>query len=1164
MQHLYRLSLLLLSIFSCAQNNTPHTDKLAEKAEPYDQFSFQRSFPDRDFDWQGWRKAIASTRQTATAHERGLSGCDGVAAHWTLQGPANVAGRVNTLAVKPDDEDVVLAGFSGGGIFKTTDGGANWHPVFDDHPELAIGDIVFDPTDPNIVYAGTGDPNMPSIVFNGDGIYKSADAGETWQHIGLSQQGIISKIQIDPLNPQKLYAAAMGNPYVRDNERGIYKSTDGGLTWSQSLFVSNQAGASNLVINPADPQILYASFWDRIRNNHESVIYGPHARVYKSTDGGATWAQLGGGLPTGTMGRTGLAMSEQNPDKLYAVFIDSLSTPGGLFKTTDGGANWTSLNINSLEDKCADFGWYFGKIKLNPTNDEEVYFHAIVMWKKAAGSNTWATASGGHADSHDLAFTPSGRRYWANDGGVYRNEPGQQIWTKCKNLPTTQFYHTNFNPHFPDLYYAGAQDNGIQKGNGTDINNWTSVYAADGFRTAFHPDDANTYWAEIQNGIINKTSDGGNSWQFGQRCLNTTDRCNWDTPFFLSSHNPEKLFAATYRVYISSTGTAWSAISGDLTDGLVYNPAFHTVSCLSESPILPDKLLAGTSDGNVWRRDPTGGWMNITTGLPERYVTSVHGSPTLPNRIFTTHSGFRDNEYIPHIHRSDDNGATWADISANLPQIPVNDLLVLPGHADSVLFAATDAGVYFSKNSGNSWARLGGNMPFIPVFDVEQNPVRHELVAATFARGIWTMPFDSVFAQQNPVVVSVGGQIKTENGNPVANVLLGSQSTGADGLFSIGGLPGCQPYTLTPYRNDNPLEGVSTWDLVLISKHILNLLPLNSPYKIIAADANKSNSVTTFDIVTIRKVILGIDAAFAGNSSWRFVPADFPFTNSGNPFLTPFPETLAVQLQTLPLNGLDFTAVKVGDVSGDVSLVGETLAEERAAGEWPIFLQNIDFEKNENVAAAFSGATAAIAGAQFSLRFDAEKLIFEKIEPLLPGLTETNFGTNRSATGLLTVCFENPSALKSNLATFKKLSNSEAPLFHVIFRAKKAGALSASLRLAEWPTPALAVEPDGTALKPVLQIRTEQTAPVVAQAWPNPFGAAGVWLNPPRGGLASPSPALIQIFDSQGKIIFEKQLSAVEEGQAVFLSANIFPEKGVYFYKIGKGKNGVGKLVFAP
>lgn len=1155
MRRIFLYSFFLLLICSCARTTRSGREKLEEKGEPYDLFAFQRSFPDRDFDWQGWRKTLVRTRKEFAVQERGVSDCTGSSANWTLQGPANVAGRVNTLAIKPDDENTVLAGFSGGGIFKTTDGGANWHPVFDDNPELSIGHIAFDPGNPSVVYAGTGDPNIPSIVFNGDGIYKSTDAGETWQHLGLSQQGIISKIRIDPTNPQVIYAATMGNPYVRNNERGVYKSTDGGLHWQQVLLVSNQAGASDLVINAANPQILYASFWDRIRSNVESVVYGPHARVYKTTDGGATWTQLGGGLPTGVMGRTGLAISQQNPDKVYAIFIDSLSTPGGLYKTTDGGASWNSLDISALEDKCSDFGWYFGKICLNPANDDDIFFHAIILWRKMAGVNNWSIASGGHADSHDLVFSPSGRRYWANDGGVYRNDPGQSGWTKCNNLPTTQFYHTNYNPHQPGTYFGGAQDNGIVKGNGTGINNWVSVFPADGFRSAFHPNDPNTFWIEIQNGNILKTATNGDSWTFGQPCLGTTDRCNWDTPFFLSSFNPEKLYAATYRVYFSSNGTSWGAISGDLTDGIVYEPRFHTISCLAESPVLEDKLFAGTSDGNVWRREPTTNWIKITAGLPDRYVTSIHGSPTLASRIFVTHSGFRDNEIIPHIHRSDNNGQTWTNISGDLPQLPVNDLFVLPGHADSVLFAGTDAGVYFSLNSGGNWARLGANQPFIPVFDLEHNIGKNELVAATFARGIWSFPLDSTFVQQNQVTVSVGGNIQTEGSDGVGNVQVNSQTSAGDGSYTIPGVPGCQPYTLTPYRNDFPLNGVSTYDLVLISKHILGLEALGSPYKIIAADANKSKSVTTFDIVALRKLILGIDTAFVNNTSWRFVPGDFVFPDPSDPFQTDFPEQISVQLQATPVTGSDFTAIKIGDVNNSAIPALAPLPLDRIAGEWPIYLQNLDFEAGDRVIAEFSGALHTLAGVQFSLLFDTEYLAFERIEPLASGLDAGNFSAHAAAGGLLTASFENPLMFQKVLHW--QQNETALPLFRVVLKAKTRGNLAGHVFLREVPTPALAFLSDGSVLKPVLS-SFESAAEAGVYTWPVPFGRTGLWM----GITADPGESqVIRIFDNRGNLVVEKSCTGAETARTLFFPAESFPGAGTYYYRVTGKTERSGKLI---
>ncbi|HND89305.1 MAG TPA: hypothetical protein PK971_13300, partial [Saprospiraceae bacterium] len=287
-----------LLLASCQPRFQPTRDFLAEKTGPYDLFAQQRAYPDSVFDWDAWREALRQARQReAVVAERG--GCNGGSpSAWTLQGPANVAGRVNCLAVKPDNEDVVLAGFASGGIFKSSDGGGTWKPVFEDNLELSIGDIVFDPQHPDVVYAGTGDVNMPSQLFNGHGLYKSSDAGETWQYLGLGEQGIISHVVVHPTNSQTLYAAVNGNPYVRNDKRGVYKSTNGGQTWQRVHFVSDQAGASDLVMNPQQPDVLYASYWDRIRSNTESTVYGPNSKVFKTTDGGATWTKLGGGLPT--------------------------------------------------------------------------------------------------------------------------------------------------------------------------------------------------------------------------------------------------------------------------------------------------------------------------------------------------------------------------------------------------------------------------------------------------------------------------------------------------------------------------------------------------------------------------------------------------------------------------------------------------------------------------------------------------------------------------------------------------------------------------------------------------------------------------------------------------------------------------------------------------
>ncbi len=1150
--------LCFICLCSCEFREEEEYEALDAKSAPYDLFSQQRSYPDRDFDWKGWRNTLTRLRQVEMQQLRG-GNCNDITSNWTQQGPANIAGRVNALDYSPANPNTVLAGFATGGIFKSTDAGVNWHSVFDDNLNLAIGSLVFSPTQPNVAYAGTGDSNLPLMVFSGNGLYRSQDAGETWQYLGLGEAGIISKIVLHPTDPQILFAASMGNPYVRDEERGVYRSTDGGLHWQRVLFVSDQAGASDLVINPINPQILYASFWDRIRNNHESVLYGPHARVYKTTDGGVTWIPLNGGLPTGVMGRTGLAISAQNPNKLYALYIDSLSTPGGLYKTTDGGQSWLPLNIDALENACGDFGWYFGKIQTAPTNDEELYFHGILLWRKAAGSTGWIVAASGHADSHDLAITPSGRRYWANDGGIYRNEPNNMVWIKSKNLPATQFYRTDYNPHDPQNYYGGTQDNGVIKGSGSDVNNWLSLYPNDGFRCAFHPTNANLFWVETQNGTIHRTDDGGQAFTQGQPCFGTTDRCNWDAPYLLSPHNPDQLYGGTYRVYESSNGTNWSPISTDLTDGNIHGSRFHTISCLEESPMQSAKLLVGTTDGNVWRREPTGPWIDLTSGLPNRYLTSVHGSPTLPQRLFVTHSGFRDDEYIPHLHRSDDNGTVWIDISGDLPQLPVNDLFVWPSHADSVLFAATDAGVYFSKNSGQHWTRLGANMPYLPTLELAFNPVRRELVAATFGRGIYTFPLDSVLSQATGIMpVSLAGQIKNDAGLGVMPVRVQSQPpvlTDASGAFQIPDVAGCQTFTLQPYRNDHPLNGVTTFDLAMISKHILGLEPLTSPYQFIAADANHSNSITAFDIVVLRKLILGIDTAIANNTSWRFVPTAYVFPNPLNPFQTGFPETLLLDVQTTSLNGLNFIAIKVGDLNGTAAPGPFAAVEDRLAGTWTLPVEDQTFQRGETVEMMVRGDLADLAAAQMTLWFDPIALVLEEMEPLLPGLRVEHFGRPRGQPSTLTVGFENPSFVQHSIASAQLTA-----LFRLRLRAVAAGQLSQVCAIRDAPTPALAFRPNGTVLLPIFDFAHPVTLPTAlgVQAWPNPFGEAGVWLRLPT----TKETYRLQVFDRQGKRIFEKEILAGENDGAAKLEVGAFAGVGVYFYSLeGAGKRWWGRLV---
>ena len=662
--------------------------------------------------------------------------------------------RPDQIAVHPTDQDIIYVGNVRGGIYKTTDGGNNWNPVFDTQSTLTIGYITLDPQDPNTVWVGTGDPNIPGSAATGDGIYKSTDGGLTWTHKGLSAQRVISKIIVHPTDSNTVYAATMGIPMERNNDRGLYKTTDGGNSWSQILFISNDAGVTDLMMDPTNSQILYAAGWNRIRTNQESLISGPAAKVYKSIDGGQNWTVLTGGLPQYNSSRIGLAMSAQNPNTIFAMYVDTNLTYAGTYKSTNGGTTWTLLPLNSLLQAGAmgGFGWYFGKIVVNPWDEDEMHVGAVDLYVTGDGGTTWALGAPEwwtyqvHADKHDIVYVSEDSILLATDGGLYKTVDGGANWIDIENISNTQFYRVAYNPHNIGEYIGGAQDNGTTSGNEANLNNWQRVLGGDGFQPIYHPTNNQILWAETQRGGINVSTDGGLNFNSGTNGIDPTDRRNWDCPYIMSSHNPNTLYTGTYRVYKNTAGSNpnWFDISSDLTDGIIFRSTFHTISTIAESPINAQHLYVGTSDANVWRTLNGGtNWTNITATLPDRYVTSVKASPNNVNTIFVTHSGYKYNDYIPHVHKSLDNGTTWIDISGNLPQIAVNDIVVYDGN-DDVLFVATDGGVYNTIDGGTTWNRVGNNMPVIPVFDLEIEPVENKLIAGTFAKSMMTFPIDSI------------------------------------------------------------------------------------------------------------------------------------------------------------------------------------------------------------------------------------------------------------------------------------------------------------------------------------------------------------------------------------------------------------------------------------
>ncbi len=709
-------------------------------AAPYDLFAQTRAYPDAVFDVKAFEDVmISASSQNKTTNVSSFG-------TWQIEGPTNIGGRITCVAVSPTNSNVILIGTPGAGMYKTTNGGTTWTPVFDNKPFLYIGAIAFDPNNANIVYAGTGDPDVPFTVFIGDGMYKSTDGGNTWASIGLTSTKIINKIVVNPSNSNEIYVAALGNPIIADNNRGVYKSTNGGTTWSQVLLINNQTGITDIEINPSNPQILYATSYTCIRNATVNIRYSNNARVYKTTNGGTNWSVLGGGLPNFKVNRYSICMSKQDPNKLYVAVSDSLYTMYSVYGTTNAGTNWTNLGNNGISSNYGGFGWYFSAIEVDPTNDNEVYIAGIEFYKSSDGGLNWNLNMPPwwqydvHADIHTINMIAPGVYYLGTDGGMFFTNDDGTTYSDIDNIPNTQFYRVEVNP-FTGLYWGGAQDNGTCWGNASTINSWWREFGGDGFQMRFDPTDQQTYYVETQNGGLWATSDGGANWNSNDNNLDPNDRRNWDMPYVLNSLNPNTQYTGTYRIYKNTGGPVdnWTPISNDLTDGLILDPRFHNISAIDNSNLNAQKIYVGTSDANVWMTANDGAnWSNITGTLPNRYVTSVHASPNVANNVYVTHTGYKYGEYIPHIHKSSNNGTTWVDISGNLPQAGINDMLVVPGNENN-LFVANDIGVYVTYDAGINWYRVGNNMPIISVWDITYNATTQKLVAGTYAKSLQTI-----------------------------------------------------------------------------------------------------------------------------------------------------------------------------------------------------------------------------------------------------------------------------------------------------------------------------------------------------------------------------------------------------------------------------------------